>query len=90
MGLTHSLTQIIKNPNLGLADGGSGTTGMVAMRAALVAVGAGTEGTCGSVVSVGGAAGATLGQAQPVKKRRGPVECCWGERQCPNCPRRGG
>jgi hypothetical protein len=80
MGLTHVLTQIMKSPDQALAarSGGNALSGWRQ-------VGSGQSG-----VSAGAVTGIALGQAKTAARRRGPVECCFGPRQCPNCPRRGG
>jgi hypothetical protein len=95
MSLTHTLTQLLKNPGTALADGGSSTTGGVMRRAAVEAVGSVLEcsgpSTSGLTSGGGGCGGGLVTISTtglPAKKRRGPVECCWNVRQCPNCPRR--
>lgn len=80
MGLTHALTQIMKSPDQALAARGGGN----------VLSGCGQVGSGQSGVPAGAVTGVALGQAKTGARRRGPVECCFGPRQCPNCPRRSG
>jgi hypothetical protein len=89
MTLTHSLTHLLRDPAAASADAFAATPGTIARRAALEPVSAASEPRAlVSLGGTGGALGATVSLAQPVKRHRGPTECCWGARQCPNCPRR--